>query len=330
MVIMSAEWSEVRSAVSNAQWDEAIAQLTGMRRVPQDIAYVLARESHNHPEFRQILLTLDSVQDCVINAVDPERTGRWNSMSIIRHFESPFADWIDKPAYALRSLIATRRQKRACGVRESVVLGKEKAGEPIPTDTVGEVWERILREEDYLNVPRSQFYEWHYEDVIRRFPEKSSHGADNPAKPGLAKEAARVICGWGPDELRTQLAANPDLPPDVLLTLIDDPVEAVARACANNLQCAGDLANRLEARFPDLGAVLDRHPNADIDRQLRVPACDLNDEILRSFLRATMATPEETEQLRSRLTAGSTADAALGSVWLEVAWREAEDRIALS
>lgn len=330
MVIMSAEWSEVRGAVSNAQWDEAIAQLTGKRRIPQDIAYVLARESHYHPEFRQILLTLDSVQDCVINAVDPERTGRWNSMSIIRHFDSPFADWIDKPAYALRSLIATRRQKRACGVRESVVLDKEKAGEPTPTDTVGEVWERILREEDYLNVPRSQFYEWHYEDVIRRFPEKSSHGADDPAKPGLAKEAARIICGWGPDELRTQLAVNPDLPLDVLLALIDDPSEAVARACANNLQCAGDLANRLEARFPDMGAVLDKHPNADIDRQLRIPACDINEEILPSFLRATMATSEEADQLRSRLTVGSTADAALASVWLEVAWREAGDRIALS
>ncbi|NUL60193.1 hypothetical protein F7P83_07355 [Brevibacterium luteolum] len=315
--------------MSNAQWDEAIAHLTGMRRIPQDIAYVLARESHDHPEFRQILLTLDSVQDCVINAVDPERTGRWNSMSIIRHFDSPFADWIDKPAYALRSLIATRRQKRACGVRESIVYDMQKAGEPAPADTVGEVWERILREEDYLNVERSQFHEWHFDDIIRRFPDKVRRGADTPAQAGLSKEAMRIIAGWGDAGQRAELALNPELQPDVLLGLIDDPDEAVARACALNPQCVGDLANRLEARIPELGESLDRHPRADVDRQLRVPADRIGEGSLRWFLRAVIAGPEEVEAVLTERLSAAGEGKTLGALWFDIGWQAAESAVPL-
>lgn len=337
----------MRTAVAEAQWDDVLERLTGVRRIPQDIAYTLACESHDHPEFQQIVLTLDAVQDCVLNAVDPEQTGRWNSMSLLRHFAAPFAGWTDAPAYEIRSRIATRRQKRAFGVRESMVLEREKSGQPPLPDTVAEVWDRILRDEDFLNVPRSQFHEWFYEDVIRRFPDKIRRGADTPAAPGLAREAMRIICGWGDERQRAALARNPELALDLLLRLIDDPVDGVARACADNPQCTGDLANRLEARFPDLGEVLDRLPGADVDRQLRVPAVEVTEAILQTFLRAALATPEEGEELRARLAAeavgtsgggsagtlaGGSAGAdavTVGSAWFDIAWHASEKRMAL-
>lgn len=347
MVGMSSSWSQVRAAVAEAQWEDVLVRLTGVPRIPQDIAYVLARESHDHPEFQQILLTLDAVQDCVLNAVDPEQTGRWNSMSLLRHFASPFAGWMDAPAYAIRSRIATRRQKRALGTRESMALDREKAGEPPLPETVAEVWDRVLRDEGFLNVPRSQFHEWLYADVIRRFPEKIRRGSDTPAAPGLAKEAMRIICGWGDAHQRAELAHNPELALDLLLSLIDDPAEEVARACADNPQCTGDLANRLEARFPDLGDVLDRLPGADVDRQLRVPAVECTEAIVRTFLGAVLATPEEGEELRARLAAGAETGAAaeagaageagaaaqagavtLGSAWFDIAWQASESRLA--
>lgn len=315
-VLPHAAWGSVRRSLdSNIQEHD----LNDLEFIPADIALNLAERSHGdeYPDFAFHV----STQDCIYNILDPERTQRFASLSIYRHFSSKFVEWSDRQSYALRNRFATGTQKCALADREALIHESGLAMGDLRS--VQDVWHEILDQNRLINNSDNRYSELSLSDLGSRLTSVVGNWMNAGDSQNLPWNSARYLYGWGDAEIRETLARNSSVPLDILMNLVNDEDTNVARACVDNTNCTGDLADFLESRFPDLADTLDTHRGADIVRQYRLPLRRLSGEGEEWFLHSVRATSIEADAFDSAVIDAkrNEANQTVKETWHSIAWQ---------